>query len=170
MSASVMNKAISRELSPLAALALSAGPIILAAALGNAATLPNIPIWFDGLVKPPLNPPNWVFGPAWTFLYVLMGIAFYRILRLDPATPGRPLAILLFTVQLIFNAGWSFAFFAAQSPILGLIEILPLEALILATIYVFWRVDRIAAWLLVPYALWVAFATYLNAGIWWLNG
>ncbi|MGJ0508111.1 MAG: TspO/MBR family protein [Methylocystis sp.] len=154
----------------LAAAALSAGPIVLAALLGGAATTPNIAPWYAALAKPPLTPPSWVFGPAWTTLYVLMGIAFYRILRLDPATPGRSPAIALFAAQLVLNAGWSVAFFAAQWPLFGLAVILPLEALILATLLAFRRLDRLAGACLIPYALWVAFATYLNAGIWALNG
>ncbi len=153
---------------PLAA-ALSAGPIFLAGFLGNAATLPNIAPWYDKLAKPPLTPPNWVFGPAWTVLYILMGVAFYRILRLDPETPGRSRAIWLFAAQLVFNAGWSFAFFAARSPLLGLVVIVPFEALVVATLLAFWRLDRTAGLCLIPYPLWVAFATYLNAGVFLLN-
>ncbi len=160
---------LSRKLSPSVAAALSAGPVLLAALLGNAATIPNIAPWYESLAKPPLTPPNWLFGPAWTFLYLLMAFAFTRVLRSDSTRPGRGLAILLFALQLTLNAGWSFAFFAAHSPLLGLAVILPMEALIFATIWAFSRVDRVAAWLLVPYALWVAFATYLNAGIWALN-
>lgn len=163
-------QALSRGLGPLSAVALCAGPVLLAAVLGNAATLPNIAPWYEGLAKPPLTPPNWVFGPAWTILYILMGVAFYRILRREAAAPRRRWrAILLFVLQLVFNAGWSFAFFAAQSPALGLAVILPMEALILATIDAFWRLDRAAAYCLIPYALWVAFATYLNVGVWALN-
>lgn len=159
----------SGKLSPVAAAALSAGPILLAALLGNAATMPNIAPWYESLVKPPFTPPNWVFGPAWTTLYLLMGVAFYRVLRIEPPAPGRREAVLFFLAQLAFNAGWSFAFFAAQSPALGLMVILPLEALILATIRAFSRLDPVAGRLLVPYAMWVAFATYLNAGVWMLN-
>ncbi len=157
-------------LSPLYAAALSAGPIFLAGALGNAATLPNIAGWYDKLVKPPFTPPNWVFGPAWTFLYVLMGIALYRVLRLNAATPGRSRALALFYAQLLLNAGWSFAFFAAQSAPLGLAVIVPMEVLIVLTIIAFSRLDRVAGLCLVPYALWVVFATYLNGGVWLLNG
>lgn len=151
-----------------AAAAVASGSVTAAAMLGNAATLPNITPWYDSLAKPPLNPPNWVFGPAWTLLFTLMAYAFYRILRREPS-PGRGRAIALFAAQLVFNFGWSFAFFAAQSPALGLVVILPMEALILATIWAFAQVDRTSAWLLAPYALWVAFATYLNVGVWLLN-
>lgn len=148
---------------------LSAGPVAGAAALGNLATIPNIPGWYAGLAKPALTPPNWVFGPAWTTLYILMAVAFFRVLRLDSGTPGRRAAIAVFLAQLALNAAWSFAFFAAHSPLGGLVVILPLEALILLTIALFFRLDRIAAFCLVPYAAWVAFATYLNAGLWMLN-
>jgi len=153
----------------LQAVVLSGGPILAAGMLGNFATLPNIAPWYDGLVKPPLNPPNWVFGPVWSLLYLLMGVAFYRILR-SPDSSRRRRAIWLFAAQLAFNTAWSFAFFAAHSPLLGLVVILPLEALILATIDAFRRIDGVAAACLVPYALWVAFATYLNAAIFALNG
>jgi translocator protein len=153
----------------LRAVVLSGGPILAAGMLGNFATLPNIAPWYDGLVKPPLNPPNWVFGPVWSLLYLLMGVAFYRILR-SPDSSRRRRAIWLFAAQLAFNTAWSFAFFAAHSPLLGLVVILPLEALILATIDAFRRIDGVAAACLVPYALWVAFATYLNAAIFALNG
>lgn len=148
---------------------LSAGPVAGAAALGNLATIPNIPGWYAGLAKPALTPPNWVFGPAWTTLYILMAVAFFRVLRLDSGTPGRRAAITVVLAQLALNAAWSFAFFAAHSPLGGLLVILPLEALILLTIALFFRLDRIAAFCLVPYAAWVAFATYLNAGLWMLN-
>lgn len=149
-----------------AAGALSIGSVFFTAMLGSSATTRNISPWYDGLAKPPLTPPNWVFGPVWTFLYILMAIAFYRVLRSDKAPTRRGLALLLFISQLALNAGWSILFFGAHSPTLGLIVILVLEASILATIYAFWRVDRVAALCLLPYALWVAFAIYLNAGIW----
>lgn len=154
---------------PLTAAAMAVAPVVAAAALGNLATMPNIPGWYEGLAKPALTPPNWVFGPAWTILYILMAFAFYRVLRLDPATPGRRAAITIFLAQLALNASWSFAFFAAHSPIGGLMVIVPMEALILYMIAQFWRLDRVAACCLIPYAAWVAFATYLNAGVWMLN-
>ncbi|MGJ0391313.1 MAG: TspO/MBR family protein [Methylocystis sp.] len=158
-----------RPLSRLAAGSLSVGSVFLAAMLGSAAAARNISPWYESLAKPPLTPPNWVFGPVWTFLYILMAIALYRVLRSHRAAPGRGLAILLFALQLALNAGWSILFFGAQSPTLGLVVIVALEASLLATIYAFWRVDRMASFCLLPYALWVAFATYLNAGIWALN-
>ncbi len=155
--------------SPLLAAIMAAAPIFVAGALGNLATGPNIPGWYEGLTKPALTPPNWLFAPAWTTLYILMAVAFYRILRLDAETPGRRAAIVVFLAQLALNASWSFAFFAAHSPLAGLAVIVPMEALIVATIALFARLDRIAALCLVPYAAWVAFAIYLNAGVWLLN-
>lgn len=155
--------------SPLFDALLAATPVFLAGAIGNIATIPNIPTWYAGLVQPPMNPPNWVFGPVWSLLYLLMAIAFFRILRLDPSTPGRTRALGVFLLQLAMNASWSFAFFGAHSPALGLMVILPLESLILLTIFLFRRLDHVAAGCLAPYAAWVAFATYLNAGYWILN-
>ncbi len=154
---------------PWGAALLSAGAVSTAALLGNLATMPNLAGWYAGLARPAFTPPNWLFGPAWTILYILMAIAFYRILRLDSATSGRGRAIALFLLQLAFNAGWSFAFFGAHNPLFGLIVIVALEALILATIAAFWRLDQAAALCLAPYAMWVAFATYLNFGFWALN-
>ncbi len=148
---------------------IAATPVILAGAVGNIATIPNIPTWYAGLARPPMTPPNWLFGPAWTLLYLLMAVAFFRILRLDPATPGRTRAIGVFMLQLALNTSWSFAFFGAHSPALGLMVILPLESLIVLTIFLFRRLDRVAAACLLPYAVWVAFATYLNVGFWMLN-
>ena len=145
------------------------GPVALAGALGARATIPNIPVWYQTLAKPPLTPPNWVFGPAWTILYIMMAFAFYRILASGQPGAARRQAILLFAAQLGLNALWSFAFFAAQSPVLGLCVILPLELLIGMTILRFAGLDRLAAICLIPYAGWVAFAIWLNAGVWWLS-
>lgn len=157
------------EQSKIRAALIAATPVALAGALGNIATIPNIPIWYASLIRPPLTPPNWLFGPVWTLLYLLMAIAFYRVLRLEPATPGRARAIGVFLLQLALNAAWSFAFFGAHSPLLGLMTILPMLALIVTTIILLRPIDRIAANCLMPYVAWVSFATYLNAGFWWFN-
>ncbi len=147
---------------------LAFAPVVAAAALGNAATLPNISGWYAGLVKPPLNPPDWIFGPVWTALYLAIAFAFYKILSAAPSQQ-RSRAIVVFLLQLTLNAGWSFAFFGAHNPSLGLLVVLALEASIGVTIMLFRGINQTAARLLWPYAAWVAFATYLNAGIWWLN-
>jgi benzodiazapine receptor len=148
---------------------VAAAPVIAAALLGSFATTPNIAPWYDALAKPALTPPNSLFGPAWTVLYALMAYALYRILRLAPATPERRAAILFFFAQLGLNAAWSFAFFSARSPLLGLAVILPMEAILVATVVSFYRLDRIAGYCLAPTAFWSAFAIYLNAGIFVLN-
>lgn len=143
--------------------------VVLASLLGQVATYPNLVPWYAGLTKPAFNPPNWIFAPVWTTLYALMAFSVWRILRLPPATPGRHQALMLFFVQLALNAAWSWMFFAARSPILGLVNIVPQLLMVLATIRAFYRIDRIAAFCLLPLAAWVAFATALNASIWWLN-
>ncbi|ODN72566.1 TspO/MBR family protein [Methylobrevis pamukkalensis] len=143
--------------------------VALAGAIGSAATLPAIPGWYAGLEKPFFTPPNWVFGPAWTALYVLMAIALWRVVRTPAETPGRSRAIGLFLVQLVLNAGWSVAFFGLQAPWAGVAVIALLIAALLATIRVFRRLDRVAALLLLPYLAWVAFAALLNISVAVLN-
>ncbi|MGL4495646.1 MAG: TspO/MBR family protein [Beijerinckiaceae bacterium] len=143
-------------------------PVVAASALGQIATMPNLTPWFASLVKPSFNPPNWVFGPVWTVLYVMMAYSFYRVLR-APESDARRTAITIFLIQLAFNAAWSWGFFGFQSSLSGLLIIVPLLALILLTIREFARVDGFASLLLAPYPAWVSFATALNASIWWLN-
>ncbi len=155
---------------PLLRAVLAVGPVALAAALGSLITTPNIPTWYEGLAKPWFTPPNGVFGPAWAVLYLAMAVAAWRILAWPREEPRRGRALAAFYLQLALNAAWSWAFFGLHSPLAGLVVILPLLALILETIRRFRPLDRVAAALLVPYALWVAYATALNAGIWRLNG
>ena len=137
--------------------------------VGQLVTYPNLVPWYAGLVKPSFNPPNWVFGPVWTTLYLMMAFALWRILRLPEASAKRRWALGLFFVQLALNAAWSWMFFAANSPLLGLINIIPQILVIVATIMAFYRIDRMAGWCLVPLAAWVSFATILNFAIWKLN-
>lgn len=144
-------------------------PVVAASLAGQYVTFPNLAPWYASLVKPSFNPPNAVFGPVWTGLYILMTFAVWRILRMPPFTRDRRMALALFYVQLGLNTLWSFAFFGANSPLLGLVVIIPLLAMIVATIAAFRRLDALAAWCLVPYLAWVSFATILNASIWWLN-
>src|SRR3954465_3235082 len=141
--------------------ALAVVVVVAASLIGQMATFPNLAPWYAGLVKPSFNPPNWVFGPVWTTLYALMAFASWRILRLPPS-PARRTALILFYAQLALNIAWSWMFFAAHSPILGLVNIIPQFLLILATINAFRPLDRLAAWSLVPLAAWVAFACVLN--------
>ena len=136
---------------------------------GQFATYPNLAPWYAGLVKPSFNPPNWMFGPVWTTLYLLMAFAVWRILRLTKASAERRWALGLFFAQLVLNAAWSWMFFAAHNPLLGLINIVPQILVILATVVAFYRVDKFAAWCIVPLVVWVCFATVLNFAIWRLN-
>ena len=139
--------------------------VLSAAIIGNMATIPNIPVWYAGLVKPAFNPPNWIFGPVWSLLYAMMVLSFWRVLLRQAALP----AVIVFVVQMALNGFWSVAFFGMHDIALGLGVVLALEALILLTIFLFARIDKVAAWLLAPYALWVGFASILNASILSLN-
>lgn len=152
----------------LGALALVA--VATASLIGQLATYPNLASWYAGLVRPVFNPPNWVFAPVWTILYALMAFAAWRILRLSQASAARRRALSLFFIQLALNAAWSWMFFGANNPLLGLINIVPQLLAILATAIAFHRLDRIAGWCLFPLVAWVAFASALNVEIWRLNG
>lgn len=149
--------------------ALAAFVIVCLAAgwIGSLATTPNIPTWYAGLNKPWFNPPNSIFPVVWTILYVLMAVAAWLVWREE--TPARWPALAAFAVQLALNIAWSFAFFGAQSPLLGLVVIVALIAAIVWTMIAFSSVSGLAAGLLVPYLAWVAFATVLNAAIYALN-
>lgn len=158
----------SRRLDPgFGALAIAA--VVAASLVGQAATYPNLVPWYANLAKPWFNPPNWVFAPVWTALYALMAYALWRILR-SPRSPARRRAIFLFFGQLALNAAWSWMFFAAHSPLLGLINIVPQWLVIVAAVVAFYRLDRLAGCCLMPLALWVAYAGILNLALWRLNG
>ncbi|MDG2051915.1 MAG: tryptophan-rich sensory protein [Myxococcota bacterium] len=122
--------------------------------------------WYEALAKPPLNPPNWIFGPVWSALYLAMAVSGWLIWRAQPDAV-RPLA--LWCAQLLLNAAWSGLFFGLHRPGLALIEILILWGVLGATVIAFWPIHRIAGMLLLPYWAWVTFASYLNAGLWFLN-
>lgn len=145
-------------------------PVVAASLLGQLATYPNIAGWYAGLVKPAFSPPNWIFAPVWTTLYVLMAVAVWRILSVPADRLGRNTALAAFFIQLVLNAGWSWLFFAMHSPLAGLIEIVPQLIMIVATIVLFYRLDRIAGICMMPLAAWVTFATVLNYSVWQLNG
>ena len=136
--------------------------------VGGLATASSVTTWYTTLAKPAWTPPGWLFGPVWTLLYVLMGIAAWLVWR--RAEEGRARCpLLLFALQLLLNAGWSFLFFGLRSPGLALIEILLLWIAIAATLWAFARVRGGAARLLVPYLAWVSFAAALNLAIWRMN-
>lgn len=144
-------------------------PVASAGVAGSLVTQPAIPGWYAGLAKPWYTPPNWAFAPAWTILYALMAYAFWRILVLPRATPGKGGAIAAFLVQIALNGLWSFAFFGLRSPAAGLVAIAFLCLAIATTFDFFRRLDRAAAWLLAPYLAWTSYAAALNAGVWLLN-
>jgi len=124
--------------------------------------------WFQALEKPSWNPPSWLFGPVWTTLYVLMGIAAWRVWK-TWGFSGARFALGAFAVQLALNSAWTPAFFGAKAPLAALVVISALWLAIVVTILAFWGKDRVAAALLLPYLAWVSFATALNGAIWSLN-
>ena len=152
-----------------------------AGVIGSVFTTPAIAGWYAGIVKPALNPPAWVFGPVWTTLFALMGIAAFLIWReydkltlsgvegLASRKKQITIAFGIFLGQLVLNTLWSIIFFGLHSPGGALVEIVFLWLAILATIIAFAKISKPAAWLLVPYILWVSFAMYLNYVIWTLN-
>jgi tryptophan-rich sensory protein len=140
----------------LASLALP----FMAGAIGSYFTLPSIETWYSALAKPALSPPNYLFGPVWSALYVLMGISLYLVWE-------KYLKLFLF--HLVLNAFWSIAFFGIQNISLGLIVIIALWAVIAYMIVKFFKVNKLASYLLVPYLAWVSFATYLNLTLLILN-
>lgn len=137
--------------------------------IGSAFTAPSIPGWYANLTKPALNPPSWVFGPVWTLLYLLMGIALFLVWQSPKKNKHRKPALILFAIQLALNAIWSPIFFGAQNTGAAFVVIIMLWVAILITMVSFFKVNRSAAYLLIPYIAWVSFASYLNAGIWILN-
>ncbi len=147
--------------------------IVLCLGIGYASgivTQSSIVTWFPTLNKPSFNPPNWLFAPVWTILYVMMGVSAGLVWSKIEAVPVLvKKALWVFIIQLILNALWSFLFFGLQNPFLALIEILLLWIMIVETIKVFKPIDNLASKLLIPYFLWVSFAMILNGSIWWLN-
>ena len=137
--------------------------------IGAIATQSSVNDWYVSLNKPSFNPPNWIFAPVWTVLYILMGIAVALVWHKGFYHKWVQTALYHFGFQLILNAMWSILFFGMKNPAWGLIGILILFILILFTIKWFKVVDKRAAYLLIPYACWVAFATVLNFEIWRLN-
>ncbi len=155
-----------REWIPLLAciaLAQSAG------ALGSLFTANAVTRWYPLINKPDITPPSWIFGPVWITLYTLMGCAAFIVWKKAKATRAGKIALGIFGLQLILNALWSLLFFGVKNIPLALGEIILLWLAIVATILAFARISRTAAWLLIPYLLWVSFATYLNYAFWTLN-
>jgi len=136
--------------------------------IGSVFTVSSVRGWYTTLVKPALNPPSWVFGPVWTTLYTLMGIASYLVWR-KIGPPGAKLALTMYGVQLGLNALWSIIFFGLKQPGLAFAEIIVLLIFIIITTVLFWRISHVAGALMIPYIVWVSFASYLNFALWRLN-
>jgi tryptophan-rich sensory protein len=136
--------------------------------LGGLFTMSEIQGWYAGLQKPSFNPPNWLFGPVWSMLYLLMGISFYLIWK-QPVSTVRNVGLILFVIQFILNFFWSILFFNQHMIAAALLEMVFMWIFILLTMIWFAKLSRTAAWLLLPYLCWVSFATVLTAAIWKLN-
>jgi len=150
-------------------LAISLALPLLAGFIGSYFTTPAIPEWYAGLEKPAINPPSWVFAPAWTTLYVLMGVAFFLVWKKKDEIKDFFALVLVFIAQLFLNATWSFFFFGIRSPELAGVNILLLLVAIFLMMILFFRVNKVSGYLLLPYFLWTVFATYLNFQIIILN-
>lgn len=138
-------------------------------AIGGFATASEIGSWYSTLRKPSFNPPSWLFGPVWSTLYVLMGIASYLVWQKREEAPSYSLAAGIYITQLLFNLGWTFIFFKLHEPGIAFAEIISLLVLTIINAALFYRISKWAGLLFVPYILWVSFATILNYSIWALN-
>ncbi len=138
--------------------------------LSGQVTRDAITTWYPTIIKPSFNPPNWLFGPVWSLLYAMMGVAAGLVwAKLEINKEVVKKALFFFAIQLALNALWSYLFFGLHNPFLALIEIILLWLIIFETYSQFKKIDKIACYLLIPYLAWVGFASILNASIWWLN-
>jgi tryptophan-rich sensory protein len=136
--------------------------------IGSVFTFPAISSWYEGLKKPSFSPPNFVFGPVWTILYLLMGVSFYLILQ-NKENKGKKEAVYIFIIQLFLNTSWSISFFGLKNPLLGAFVIIALWFLIVLMIIKFYRINKISGLLNIPYLIWVSFASVLNIAVYALN-
>lgn len=133
-------------------------------------TRSSITTWYPTLVKPSFNPPNWIFAPVWSMLYVMMGVAAGLVWsKIESDKEAVKKALVVFAIQLALNALWSYLFFGLHNPLLAGLEIIILWLMIYETYIQFAKINKMAGFLLIPYLLWVSFATVLNGSIWWLN-
>lgn len=138
-------------------------------AIGGYLTMESVKTWYPTLNKPSLNPPNWIFGPVWTTLYILMGVSSYLVWKQRKTVSGYSWASGIYFLQLLLNLMWSFLFFYQHQVGFALIEIAILWLTIVATAFIFYRIDKTAGLLFIPYILWVSFASYLTYSIYILN-
>ncbi len=141
----------------------------MAGIVGSLFTVPNIPTWYEGLTKPELAPPNWVFSPVWISLFILMGVSAFIIWDKGIKRKDVKTALSVFIFQIVLNTFWSIIFFGMQNPGLAFLWIIILWITIAVNIYLFFKISKISSMLLIPYILWVSFAAYLNYAIWILN-
>ncbi|MBD3248730.1 tryptophan-rich sensory protein [Candidatus Woesearchaeota archaeon] len=139
----------------------------LASLIGGIFTASSVSTWYLTLVKPSFNPPSWIFGPVWTLLYLMMGLALYLV-WINKQENKKP-AFTVFGIQLFLNALWSILFFGFKRPLFAFIEIIFLWISIFVTLVYFYKIEKKAAYLLIPYILWVSFAAVLNFFIYYLN-
>ncbi|MCD0468185.1 TspO/MBR family protein [Flavobacterium sp. JAS] len=133
-------------------------------------TRPSVETWYPTIVKPSFNPPNWIFMPVWTILYIFMAVAAGLVWdKIKEQNEEVKKALGFFLIQLTLNAIWSYIFFGLKNPMLAVVEITLLWLMIYETYFKFNKINKIAGYLLIPYMAWVAFAGILNASIWWLN-
>lgn len=136
--------------------------------IGSVFTVSGVQTWYTTITKPSWNPPSWVFGPVWITLYTFMGIASFLVWQ-QKESPGAKLALGIYGLHLALNALWSILFFGLKNPGLAFAEIIILLIFILMTTFLFWRINTWAGILMLPYIIWVSFATFLNYTIWRLN-
>ena len=141
----------------------------LAGLVGSVFTTSAIPTWYAALEKPSFSPPNWLFGPVWISLYILMGISIYLIWQRIEENKKTRRAMWLFWINLFFNASWSIIFFGLHNPGLAFVNIIIIWLLIIILMFKFWPINKWSTYLLIPYFIWVSFASVLNYFIWYLN-
>jgi len=151
----------------IAKLVISVAIPLIVGFLGSLFTTPYVKTWFATIIKPSFSPPNWIFAPVWTFLFILMGISLFLVW--NSKSKNKKSAIILFGIQLFLNLTWSVLFFTLHNPLASFIEIIFLWIFILLTIFSFYKISKNSAYLLIPYLLWVSFASVLNFAIWKLN-
>lgn len=175
MSAETRSRSLRADLPnerPVPTLVLAVVAAEIVGAVGGIATASSVDTWYTTLTRPEFAPPNWVFAPVWITLFAFMGVAAWLVWRRADRPAHRTearRALTVFGLQFAVNVAWSFAFFGARSPLAGLVVIAALWLLVGTTIVGFWRVDRRAAALMLPYIAWVSFAGLLNYGFWALN-
>lgn len=157
------------KIKKLSLLILSITICQLAGIVGSLFTFSSIPTWYATLTKPSFSPPNYLFGPVWVTLYTLMGIAIYRIIVKGFKNKKVVYATYVFAIHLVLNAIWSIIFFGAKQIGLALVEIIILWGMIIYLIRLFWKLDKISSYLMLPYLAWVSFASVLNFTLWMLN-